>query len=79
MTCLRDGAKERSRIEKHILEKCHKAKILHIGIDQSSVEGCVYIRCSTKEDARLAFMALHGWWFEGKKMLILCISDVLSC
>ncbi len=63
----RDGNKERVRIEKNILEKCCQAKILHIGIDPTSVEGCVYVRCLTKEDAGKAFQALHGWWFDGRE------------
>lgn len=58
-------ARDRSRIEKEILSKCRNSKILHIGIDSASVEGCVYIRCVSKEDARTAFLSLHGWWFDG--------------
>jgi membrane protein Man1 len=54
------------RIEQAILEKCKNAKILHIGIDRSTREGCVYIRCLSKPDARNAYGSLHGWWFDGK-------------
>jgi hypothetical protein len=53
-----------NRIEKAILEKCKGALILHIGIDRTR-EGCVYIRCHSKMDARTAYGALHGWWFDG--------------
>ncbi|CAL8133625.1 unnamed protein product [Orchesella dallaii] len=57
---------ERSRVEKTIIGKCPNARILHIGIEPASVEGCVYVRCLTKDDARAAFQSLHGWWFDGK-------------
>ncbi|ODM92424.1 Inner nuclear membrane protein Man1 [Orchesella cincta] len=62
----RDGpVGERTRVEKVILEKCRNARIMHIGIEPASVEGCVYVRCLTKDDARAAFQSLHGWWFDG--------------
>jgi len=55
-----------SKVERAIREKCGGSKIVHVGIDPGSPEGCVYVKCATKEDARSAYMSLHGWWFDGK-------------
>lgn len=47
------------------MAKCPNSKILHIGVDSGSDEGCVYVLCQSKEDARAAYLDLHGWWFDG--------------
>ncbi|CAG7822967.1 unnamed protein product [Allacma fusca] len=54
-----------NRIQRAILDKCPDAGICHIGVEHGSAEGCVYVKCATKEDARKAYLALHGWWFDG--------------
>jgi hypothetical protein len=54
------------KVDRAIREKCVDSKIVHVGIDPSSPEGCVYVKCATKEDARSAYMSLHGWWFDGE-------------
>lgn len=46
-----------------ILEKCEGVAILHLFVDKTSREGCVYVKCQTPEDAGRAYCALHGWWF----------------
>jgi len=55
----------RTIIGRSIQQKCGGSKILHIGIDPKVSDGSVYLLCQSKEDARAAFSALHGWWFEG--------------
>lgn len=58
-------------IEEGILEKCKDNNgILHIYVDRSSREGCVYIKCSSCEKAYEAYQALHGWWFDGRLVTV---------
>ncbi|XP_052781981.1 inner nuclear membrane protein Man1-like [Mya arenaria] len=58
-------------IEESILEKCQDNHgILHIFVDRSSKEGCVYIKCSSCEKAYGAYQALHGWWFDGRLVTV---------
>ncbi|KAL4226857.1 meiotic attachment of telomere to nuclear envelope [Mactra antiquata] len=58
-------------IEESILEKCQDNNgILHIFVDRSSREGCVYIKCSSCEKAYEAYQALHGWWFDGRLVTV---------
>ena len=55
------------KIQDAILEKCGQNHgILHIAVDKTSSEGCVYVKCTTTETAGQAYRALHGWWFDGK-------------
>ena len=60
-----------AKIQNAILEKCVDSNICHIGVEHGSAEGCVYVKCASKEDARKAYMALHGWWFDGKFISLL--------
>ncbi|KAK3582031.1 hypothetical protein CHS0354_000272 [Potamilus streckersoni] len=54
-------------LEEVILEKCKNNNgILHIYVDRTSKEGCVYIKCSSCEKAYEAYQSLHGWWFDGR-------------
>ncbi|KAL3852363.1 hypothetical protein ACJMK2_016017 [Sinanodonta woodiana] len=54
-------------LEEVILEKCKDNNgILHIYVDKTSKEGCVYIKCSSCEKAYEAYQSLHGWWFDGR-------------
>ncbi len=39
------------RIQDAVLEKADGAKILHLAVDKLSREGCVYIKCTSAEDA----------------------------
>ncbi|XP_076758467.1 LEM domain-containing inner nuclear membrane protein MAN1 [Xylocopa sonorina] len=55
-----------TKVQDAILEKCGEGvKILHIRVDRSSREGCVYMKCISQEDAGKAYRALHGCWFDG--------------
>ncbi|RWS10380.1 inner nuclear membrane protein Man1-like protein [Dinothrombium tinctorium] len=62
----------KANIENAILEKCmatavnNKHGVLHIHVDDSGIEGVVYIKCDSIESATVAFRALHGWWCERK-------------
>ena len=61
------GADWHVSIEDAILEKCGVDHgILHIVVDKSSKDGCIYIRCRDLASAGKVFKALHGWWFDGK-------------
>ncbi|ESO97091.1 hypothetical protein LOTGIDRAFT_226827 [Lottia gigantea] len=54
-------------VENAILEKTEDiADIVHIYVDDESKEGCVYIKCSSREAAGKARQCLHGWWFDGR-------------
>ncbi|XP_029103310.1 inner nuclear membrane protein Man1-like [Scleropages formosus] len=58
-------------IHEAILEKCSDNDgIVHIAVDKSSREGCVYVKCLTAEHAGKAFKALHGSWFDGKLVTV---------
>ena len=58
------------RIQDAILEKAEGAKILHLAVDTSSKEGCVYIKCSNADEAGKVYRALHGWWFDGNLVTV---------
>ncbi|XP_013397234.1 inner nuclear membrane protein Man1-like [Lingula anatina] len=54
-------------VQDAILEKCKENKgILHLAVDKTSKEGCVYMKCTTPDAAGEAYRALHGWWFDGE-------------
>lgn len=56
-----------TKVQDAILEKCgENVKVLHIRVDRGSREGCVYMKCSSQEDAGKAYRALHGSWFDGE-------------
>ncbi|XP_053378195.1 inner nuclear membrane protein Man1-like [Mercenaria mercenaria] len=58
-------------IEESVLEKCKDNHgILHIFVDRTSREGCVYIKCISCEKAYEAYQALHGWWFDGRLVTV---------
>ncbi|XP_078595843.1 inner nuclear membrane protein Man1-like isoform X2 [Branchiostoma floridae x Branchiostoma japonicum] len=58
-------------IQDAILEKCGDNNgIVHIAVDKSSREGCVYLKCSSHDAAGKAFRALHGSWFDGKLVTV---------
>ena len=58
------------RIQDAVLEKAEGAKILHLAVDKASREGCVYIKCTSNEDAGKVYRALHGWWFDGNLVTV---------
>jgi len=50
-----------------ILEKCgQNVNILHIKLDNTANDCCVYMKTASQADAGRAFRALHGWWFDGE-------------
>ncbi|XP_014262646.1 inner nuclear membrane protein Man1 [Cimex lectularius] len=53
-----------------ILEKCGKAKILHVVVDRQSRDGCVYMKCASTLDAGIAYRALHGSWFDSNLVTV---------
>lgn len=55
-----------THVKDAILEKCEGINVLHIAVDKGSSEGCVYLKCSSSEEAGKAFRALHGSWFDSK-------------
>uniref|UniRef100_A0A3Q2T4Z4 Inner nuclear membrane protein Man1 n=1 Tax=Fundulus heteroclitus TaxID=8078 RepID=A0A3Q2T4Z4_FUNHE len=58
-------------IQEAILEKCSDNDgIVHISVDKSSKEGCVYVKCLSAEHSGKAFKALHGSWFDGKLVTV---------
>lgn len=58
-------------IKDAILEKCENNNgIVHIQVDTSSNEGCVYLKCSSSESAGQAYRALHGWWFDRRLVTV---------
>lgn len=54
------------RVENAVLEKCSLdgAQILHIYVDKTSKEGCVYVKCDSLESAGKAFRCMYGNWFD---------------
>ncbi|XP_050413817.2 inner nuclear membrane protein Man1 [Patella vulgata] len=55
------------KVENAILEKTEGvADIIHMFVDENSTEGCVYLKCSSRESAGKARQCLHGWWFDGR-------------
>lgn len=65
-----------TRVQDAILEKCEGIKVLHIAVDKNSREGCVYLKCSSPEEAGRAYRALHGSWFDSMYIFSV-IFDVL--
>jgi len=53
-------------IKEEILRRCSNSSILHIAVDTESVEGTVYIKTSSPDDAGRVFRALHGQWYRGQ-------------
>lgn len=58
-------------IQDAILEKCEGINgIVHIKVDTTSREGCVYVKCISSAVAGQVFKELHGWWFDGKLVTV---------
>ncbi|XP_059475271.1 inner nuclear membrane protein Man1-like isoform X2 [Neocloeon triangulifer] len=54
-----------------ILEKCgQNVNILHIKLDSTANDCCVYMKTASQADAGRAFRALHGWWFDGNLVTV---------
>lgn len=64
------GSDWMNHVRNAILEKCEKAKVVHVAVDRSSTEGCVYVKCSSPEEAGKAYKALHGSWFDSKLVTV---------
>ncbi|XP_071544125.1 uncharacterized protein MAN1 [Panulirus ornatus] len=64
-----------SRIQDSILEKCEGISIVHVAVDRSSREGCVYLKCASLSEAGRAFRALHGWWYDGNLVTVKFLRD----
>ncbi|KAK8783318.1 LEM domain-containing inner nuclear membrane protein MAN1 [Amblyomma americanum] len=59
------------QIENAILEKCEgNTGIVHLHVDTSSREGCVYMKCANLDSAGQAYRALHGSWFDGNLITV---------
>jgi membrane protein Man1 len=59
-----------------ILEKCqHLNSIVHIHVDETSNEGCVYVKCTSPEAAGRVFKALQGNWYDGKLVSVRYLRD----
>lgn len=59
------------QIRNAILEKCEGNQgIVHLQVDTSSNEGCVYMKCTSLEAAGQAYRALHGSWFDGNLITV---------
>lgn len=54
-----------THIKNAILEKCESIELLHLSVDRSSQEGCVYVKCASPTEAGKAYRQLHGFWFDG--------------
>ncbi|KAL8566384.1 hypothetical protein ACOMHN_049342 [Nucella lapillus] len=64
-----DGWEE--NVKDALLEKCQDIKsLVHIYVDARSKEGCVYVKCNSKEAAGRVRQALHGWWFDGRLVTV---------
>ncbi|XP_071810292.1 inner nuclear membrane protein Man1-like isoform X2 [Asterias amurensis] len=58
-------------IEDAILERCADNEgIVHVAVDRTSREGCVYVKCATPDSAGRAYRALQGSWFDGKLVTV---------
>ncbi|WKY08027.1 hypothetical protein Q1695_007488 [Nippostrongylus brasiliensis] len=56
-------------------EKVYPVVPLHIGVDEKSQEGVVFMKLANKDDAKAAFTALHGDWYSGTLLLLLILHD----
>lgn len=55
-----------TRVKDAILERCEGVNVIHMVVDESNPEGCVYIKCASTDDAGKAYRKMHGAWFDGK-------------
>ena len=67
---MESGENWQLQVQDAILEKCFGAKILHIHVDKTSKEGCVYVKCASERDAGRAYKALHGSWFDSQLVTV---------
>lgn len=59
------------QIENAVLEKCEgNTGIVHLHVDTTSREGCVYMKCANLDSAGQAYRALHGSWFDGNLITV---------
>ncbi|OQV24348.1 putative Inner nuclear membrane protein Man1 [Hypsibius exemplaris] len=67
----KDVAVWSAEVTEAILERCHNvARILDVEVEPTSDEGIVYVKLATNEDARNAYMALHGQYFDGRHVTV---------
>ncbi|XP_022199639.1 inner nuclear membrane protein Man1 [Nilaparvata lugens] len=59
-----------SDVRNAILEKCSSASVVHVALDRGSSEGCVYLKCTSPQEAGKAYRALHGSWFDSKLVTV---------
>jgi len=59
-----------TRVKDAILEKCESVEVLHLSVDRSSHEGCVYVKCASPAEAGKAYRQLHGFWYDGKLVTV---------
>lgn len=59
------GADCETRVKDAILEKCEGVEVLHLSVDRTSQEGCVYVKCASPTEAGKAYKQLHGFWYDG--------------
>lgn len=53
------------RVKDAILEKCEGVEVLHLVVNRTSQEGCVYVKCTSPTEAGKAYKQLHGFWYDG--------------
>jgi len=92
---MHEGSEEKAdawvkQVENAVLEKCSKvdARILHLYVDKTSKEGCVYVKCDSLESAGKAFRSMYGNWFDSRLVIVKYITlaryhqrfpDALTC
>lgn len=55
-----------THVKNAILKKCKDdVKVLHMFVDCSSQEGCVYVKFASPSEAEKAYKRLHGFWSDG--------------
>ncbi|XP_066919549.1 LEM protein 2-like [Clytia hemisphaerica] len=74
---LHEGPEEKEagweeQVQNAVLEKCQEAggDILHVFVDKTSKEGCVYVKCLNIESAGKSFRAMYGNWFDGRLVIV---------
>ncbi|XP_054751921.2 inner nuclear membrane protein Man1-like [Lytechinus pictus] len=68
---LESGINWHLTIQDAILERCgDDSGIMHIAVEKTSREGCVYVKCVSAEKAGIAFRCLQGSWFDGKLVTV---------
>lgn len=74
---MHDGPEEKDknwdiRVQDALLEKCCQdgAQVLHIYVDKTSTEGCVYAKFNSLDSAGKAFRSIYGNWFDGRLVVV---------